>query len=227
MSWSKHPVLSLPRLIRPAAGLCCACLLLGAGWARAAEIDRLVAAVNGSVITERDLDLARNLRRILFRDGKSAATRAEEIEQQIERELMRQELENFGMPEVEEARIEERLSALRLAAAAQGGLSALLRAAGLQEAELISYIRLEASILKFVDFRFRPFAGVTGDEVRAYYDGRLAPQLRESGIELPALEQVAAKIEQILREEKINAILEQWMRDVRSGSRVEYFTEAP
>ncbi len=191
------------------------------------EIDRLIVAVNGAVITEGDLILAQSLNAIMP-DGKSAVagSRSEEIERLIDRELMRQELKNFGMAGAEESRTEARLQSMRNAYASKGGLSALLRQTGLLESELISYIRLDSALWKFVDFRFRPFAGVSGEEIRTYYEKKLIPQLRESKIEPPSLDQVSAKIEVILREEKINAILDRWIQEIRRSSRIEYFDAA-
>jgi hypothetical protein len=193
--------------------------------AAAEEIDRLVAAVNGVVITEGDLDLARNLNAILFPESTAASTsREEEIERQIDQELMRQELKNFDIAE-EESRVNARMQSLRDAYAPKGGLVELLRRTGMQESELLSYIRLEISILRFVDFRFRPFIGISPEEIQAYYNDRLTPQLREAGVALPPLEQVSEKIRSILREEKINDVLDQWIKEIRRNSRIEYFYE--
>ncbi len=68
-----------------------------------------------------------------------------------------------------------------------GGLAPLLRRLGLQQEELESYLRLQASILRFVDLRFRPF---TPDpepaEIEAYYREHLEPALRASGAAGPA-----------------------------------------
>jgi hypothetical protein len=192
----------------------------------AGEIDRLIAGVNGAAITQGDLDLARSLKEVLsYNKDASPPSRSEQIERLIDQELMRQELKNFSMTE-EENKIEARMQSLRDAFASQGGLSAFLRRIGLQESELISYIRLESSILKFVDFRFRPFVSVSADEIRAYYENRLTPQLSESRVELPAIEQISGKIEAILKEEKINAVLDQWMKEIRRNSRIERFDDA-
>ena len=206
---------------------CLIFLVLRSGFVNGSEIDRLIAAVNGVVITEGDLNLARSLNAILsYGRNAAAGSRSDEIERLIDRELMRQELKNFSMMEVEEGKIEARMQALRVAFAAKGGLSALLQRTGLLESELISYIRLESSILRFVDFRFRPFVSVLEADIRAYYEKRLIPQLRESKIETPSLDQISAKIEMILREEKINAVLDQWMKEIRRSSRIEYFNDA-
>jgi parvulin-like peptidyl-prolyl isomerase len=191
-----------------------------------AEIDRLVAAVNGVAITEGDLDLSRSLNEIVLYGRNTASnSRTEEIERLIDQELMRQELSSFSMMEVEDGRIESQMQSLRDAFAAKGGLTALLQRTGLQQSELKSYIRLESSILKFVDFRFRPFVSVSEEDIRNYYEKRLVPQLRESKIDVPALGQISAKIDVILREEKINAVLDLWMKEIRRSSRIEYFND--
>jgi peptidyl-prolyl cis-trans isomerase SurA len=206
---------------------CLLFLVFRSGFVNGSEIDRLIAAVNGVAITEGDLNLARSLNEILsYGRNAAAGSRSDEIERLIDRELMRQELKNFSMMEVEEIKIEASMQSLRDAFAAKGGLSALLQRTGLLESELISYIRLESSILRFVDFRFRPFVSVLEADIRAYYEKRLIPQLRESKIETPSLDQISAKIEIILREEKINAVLDQWMKEIRRSSRIEYFNDA-
>jgi hypothetical protein len=207
---------------------CLLFLVFRSGFAHGTEIDRLIAAVNGVAITEGDLNLARSLNAILsYGRNATAASRSDEIEKLIDQELMRQELKNFSMTEVEESKIKARLQSLHDAFAAKGGLSTLLQQTGLQESELISYVQLEASILKFVDFRFRPFVSVSEADIRTYYEERLTPQLKESKIEKPSLDQISAKIEMILREEKINAVLDQWMKEIRRSSRIEYFNDAP
>jgi peptidyl-prolyl cis-trans isomerase SurA len=219
---------SLLSVVSRMTSFCLLSLVFSSGFVHGSEIDRLIAAVNGVVITEGDLNLARSLNAILsYGRNTPAASRSDEIEKLIDQELMQQELKNFSMTEVEGSKIEARLQSLRDAVAAKGGLSALLQRTGLRESELKSYILLEFSILKFVDFRFRPFVSVSEADIRDYYEKRLIPQLRESKIETPSLDQISAKIEIILREEKINAVLDQWMKEIRRSSRIEYFNDGP
>ena len=190
------------------------------------EIDRLIAAVNRSVITEGDLELANAMDAIIANDFKpSPRSRSESIDRLINLELMRQELNNFSLSSEDESRIEERIKSLRQANSSKGSLESLLLRLGVHEAELRSYLRLESSILKFVDFRFRPFVSVSAEEIRHYYEATLTPQLQKAKLEIPSLTEVSAKIEEILQEEKINASLEKWIEDIRRNSRIEYFEE--
>jgi hypothetical protein len=191
---------------------------------RGETIDRLIAAVNGKVITEGDLNLARKVNAVIFPDiNAKLRSRKEEIDRLIDLELMQQELKNFSLIQEDESKIAARMQSLQAAYAEKGGLPVLLRNLGLQEAELLSYVRLESSIIKFVDFRFRPFVNATEVEIKDYYENRLLPQLRESNAAAPELAQASAKIEGILKEEKIGAALEQWINTIKRNSHIEYF----
>jgi peptidyl-prolyl cis-trans isomerase SurA len=188
------------------------------------EIDRLLVAVNGKVITEWDLELTRRLSSIIDYDrNDKQETRDAEISRLADLELMRQELKNFSVIQDDEGSVDARLRSLRQAYADKGGLAFLLKQLGLQESELRSYFQLESSILKFVDFRFRPFVAISQNEIKDYYESRLTPQLKKAGIELPPLPQVSTEIEGILREEKVNSMLDQWILEIRRNSRIEFY----
>jgi len=193
---------------------------------RAEEIDRLLAVVNGKVICEGDLLLARNLNAILSL-GKSSAlpSKKEEIDRLIDLELMRQELETFSMAPKDQSKTQTRIQELKNAYAEIGGLPRLLHGLGLQESELLDYLHLQDSILGFIDFRFRPFASVSEQEVQEYYKEKLVPPLRQAGAVVPPLAEVSGKIEEILKEEKVNASMNQWIQDIRRHARVEYFLD--
>lgn len=197
-------------------------------FVHAAEVDRLIVAVNGRVITQGDLDLARAVNTIILSDNTaSPKSRDEAVDRLVDFELMRQELQNFAMTQEDEGRVQSRLRSLRDTYAEKGGLPLLLKQLGLQESELVAYLRFESSILRFVDFRFRPFAGVSEEEIKTYYESRLKPQLQKATLALPPLQQVSTRIEEILKEEKINAVLDQWIKDIRRAARIEYFIGDP
>lgn len=200
--------------------------LLAALPAAAEEIDRLIAAVNGNVITDGDLNLARNLNALyLFGRSRVPLSREQEIDRLIELELLRQELENFPIAPADQTTIESRLGELRSGYAEIGGLDTILHRLGLQYPELVDYVRLQASIWRFVDLRFRPFVSVSADEVKTYYRDELVPKLQQSGAAVPPPSEVSGRIEEILREQKVNSALDQWIQDVRRHSRIEFFAD--
>jgi hypothetical protein len=184
----------------------------------------VLAAVNGKVITESDLRIARNLNSLLVfgKDEQGGgSSRQAQISRSIDLELIRQELTNFPLDPDEQSGIEARVEELKAGYVEIGGLDPLLRKLGLQAAELQDYLRLQASILRFVNLRFRPFVSVSPDEVSAYYRDKLAPKLQGAGVPVPPVEEVSAKIEDLLKEEKVNAALDDWIKELRAHSRIE------
>jgi peptidyl-prolyl cis-trans isomerase SurA len=211
-----------------------ACLLtvglfgsLGVVTAGAEEIDRVVVAVNGKIIAESDLRLARNLNTLLLfgRNAPETSHREDQISRLIDLELIRQELENFPLDLSEQSLIETRVEELKSGYAEIGGIAPIMSRLGLQVDELQTYLRLQASILRFVNLRFRPFVSISSEEVQAYYRERLLPRLQEAKSPVPPLDQVSVAIEDILREEKVSSALDAWIKEIRSHSRIEYFSD--
>jgi hypothetical protein len=188
------------------------------------EIDRLLASVNGKVITEGDLKIARALNPVLFA-GAVLNSPDQELTRLIDFEILRQELKNFGMTKEDENEVASRVRSLRETYALKGGLSAYLQKFGLQESELISYVQLASSMLRFVNFRFRPFVNVTPEEIKSYYEKVLKPQLEGKKGTLQPLSELSAQIEEILREKKINEDYDQWIANIRRTSRIERFDD--
>jgi hypothetical protein len=148
---------------------------------------------------------------------------ARELDRLIDLELVRQELESFAIGGPDEEMVRARLEELRRGYAEIGGLPVLLRRLGMQESELASYLRLQTMILKFIGFRFRPFVSVSESEVEAYYAQRLSPELSKSGVQAPPLAELREKIRQLLTEEKINAAMDEWVKNTRASTRIEVF----
>jgi hypothetical protein len=135
-------------------------LQMAGGSYAAEEIDRLLAAVNGKVITDGDLRLARNLNALVGFGRTTSGSRAEEIDSMINRELLRQELEHFPLAE-DRNRADQRLEELKQGYAEIGGITYVLRGLGLQETEIESLPGAAGRMMRFIDLRFRPFVSVT------------------------------------------------------------------
>jgi hypothetical protein len=197
----------------------------GAGWT-AEEIDRLLAAVNGKVITEGDLRLARNLNTLVgFGRAAPPASRVEEIDQLINRELLRQELEHFPLQPEDQSRADQRLEELKGGYAEIGGITYVLRGLGLQEAEIEAYLALQVAMMRFIELRFRPFVSATPAEIEEYFRTRLEPKLHESGSRVPPLAEVTAQVESLVLDSKVSRMMDDWIQNLRRHSEIEIFDE--
>ena len=202
-------------------------LLQTAVGGAAEEIDRLLAAVNGKVITEGDLRLARNLNALVgFGRTTPPTSRAEEIDQLINRDLLRQELEHFPLQPEDQARADQRLEDLKRGYAEIGGITYIMQGLGLQEKEIEAYLALQVAMMRFIDMRFRPFVSVTPAEIEEYYRTQLVPKLRETGSRIPPPEEVSKQIEGVLIENKVGQMMDDWVQNLRQHSEIEIFDES-
>ncbi|MEJ2245277.1 MAG: hypothetical protein P8Y80_04175 [Acidobacteriota bacterium] len=194
-------------------------LLFGVLNLSAEEIDRLLVAVNGTVITEGDLYIARSLKMLMAYGEPTDPVPPEEVNKLPNGKFESQKRTQLRLLDANLLKLHDRYGG-------EEGLLGQLEKIGVQESELVSFLRLEFSIWKFVEFRFQPFApGVSAKDIEDHYNETYVPQLRELGLEIPPLEAVSAEIEGILVEEQINADLDQWIQDTRRNSRIEYFND--
>ena len=98
-----------------------------------------------------------------------------------------------------------------------------LRRAGITEPELKAHLQRQLTLLRFLDLRFRPGVQVTDAEIGAYFEQRLAPELRKShpGEELSAND-YREQIEQALVAERVDKASDAWLKTAREHTRVEF-----
>jgi hypothetical protein len=191
----------------------------------AAEIlDRIAVTLDNRVIAESDL--IRDIRLSAFLnlaqpDFSGAAKRAT-AEHLVERALMRREMEFSRYPAPVER---EALAALdkwrQDHFTTDGAFSKALSEARIAEQDLRRFLLEQLTALRFIDYRFKPGVQVLSTEVKEYYEKRFLPQSRSSGAaQDPPLDECAERIEKILVEEKADRMLDAWMKDARSRTRI-------
>jgi peptidyl-prolyl cis-trans isomerase SurA len=204
-------------------------LLPLAGLAQPQMVDRMVAVVNKRVILQSDLDQAARVEFLL--QGKPIATltqadMAAVLEQLIDRSLLDQQIVNPAMldptPEELAAKVKEvRENFPGSAGQADDRWKGTLAAYGLTPQDLEEQLSSQARILRFVDLRFRGLVRVDKDDIETYYQEKFLPEVRKRNAAPPALAQVSDKIEQILAEQRIDALLSDWLKTLRAQAHIE------
>jgi hypothetical protein len=163
-------------------------------------IERIVA-----VVDERPLFLS-DVRALGAVRGLSGAAA---VEAAIDERLMYAEAARLAEAEVQRDEEDRALAAL-LAAHPE------LRTA-VPEADLRRLLRRQATILKYVEFRFRPQVRVSDDDVRRAWEAEEAG--RPGGVPLEdAQDELRARLERRALDEKIEA----WVKDLRARADVRY-----
>lgn len=88
-------------------------------------------------------------------------------------------------------------------------------------------MRRRVSIEKYLDFRFRSFVVITTEDEAKYYREVFAPEFRRKnpGLLMPSLDEMRARINQTLTEEKVAADIEKFLDDAKRRSEVVFLSE--
>ena len=161
---------------------------IGAGReARAQEIalDRILAVVNGDVVTQSDVRAVRRLRLVpLVTNVAPGAVGASApptvgallaapddalLTQVIERRLVLAEIARYAPPEPTAEQIAARRAAWAASFPSNTDLAAALRAAGVREAALAAWLRDDIRIAAYLEQRFAAVAQPTRAQAQAYF----------------------------------------------------------
>ncbi len=193
-------------------------------------LDSVVAVVNRHVILSSDLD---DEIRLAVLDPDSAGhtlTRARALEQLISRTLIEQQIrqEDAQAATPTPTEVDARLAEIRreLPACVRekcdtgAGWKTFLTAHDLTSEQVVAYLRYRLEILNFIEQRFRPGIRIPEQQIAAYYNDTLLPQYAP-GEPVPPFEQVAPRIEEILLQQQVNALFDDWLANLRKEGDVE------
>jgi peptidyl-prolyl cis-trans isomerase SurA len=197
----------------------------GAGARR--TIDRVVASVDGTAITESDVETEYRTE-VFLEEGRVAPrvanpeTFAHVLERVIDQKLLAEEAaaehQDSG---ASQEKAEQTLASLRRRFATEEAFRAPLRSLGLNEHDLLAKIEQQQRILQNVDQRIRPLVSVEPDEIDAYYQKTFLPEWAKKSKEgAPALAAVEDPIQEILVQKKIDQQLDVWLKELRTAHRV-------
>lgn len=202
-------------------------LLLLALPAGAQVVDRMVAVVNKRVVLESELEQTTRVECLV--QGKSLekltpADTAAVLERLIDRSLLQQQILDGAdldpAPEEVGSQVKE-LRAQLPNAASDEAWKALLSSYGLSQGDVEDHFIVQSRIMRFVDLRFRGLVRVDKIAIRAYYEQRLLPQLRQRGAPEPPLAEVSDRIEKVLVEQSIDEMMGRWLETLRAQAHIE------
>lgn len=199
-------------------------------------IDRVVAVVNRQTILESDLQDERQLSVLdpSTRDEQEM-TEPQALERLISRTLIQQQIRQEDLPAAEPnpedvaARIEEIRTELpacmRANCRSDAGWKTFLARHHLSPTRVENYMQNRLEILSFIEMRFRQGIRISPEETEQYYRETLLPQY-PAGQKPPPLEQVSSRIEEILLEQHVNVLFDNWLGNLRSQGQIEVLDPA-
>jgi hypothetical protein len=187
-------------------------MILMAVAGRAEVIDRIAITVGPRAITESDI--LREIRLAAFFNRTEAdfslQAKRQAAGRLVERALIGMEMEAGQYAFPDDSEVAPALAAMKKDQFPIAG-------AGLSEADVRRSLLEQLALERFIDERFGPAVQVSDDEMREYY--------RKKGL-APPFEEVRGEIGQILRAQRADELLNNWLKESRGRIRIEFKDEA-
>lgn len=178
----------------------------------AAIVDRLAVTVGQQTITQLQLDeeirvTALLNRRPVARDVETRRAAADRLVGQL---LIRREMEQSRYPLPDQQDVDLYLEQIRAQNGGEAGLAKALVAYNVTESTLRQHLEVQLVTLRFIEYRFRPDATVSDEEIEAAYKGEAVKNAtRES-------------IRTTLMEARTDAALNAWLAESRRQVNIVY-----
>jgi len=190
--------------------------------------DRIVAVVDGDPILQSDVERAQALGTAPPPAGSSERdARRRVLDGLIEERLRVHEVERYGFEQVPVEMIGKQVETIRSRFPSDEAFRKRLQSLGMTMEGLQQLVAQQLQVLVYVDelLGARVFVGL--EEIEAYYQRTLVPQLREKGQAVPPLDDVREQIREVLRQQRLNEELQHWTAELRRGADVEDYFDRP
>jgi len=204
-------------------------LVIALGLPAVAEIiDRIAISAGNQVITETQID--EEVRVTEFLNGAkldvSAAEKKKAADRLIEQALVKREMDlsRYPLPALSDA--DKQFEMLSASYANPAQFQDALQTYRITPDEVKRRLWWQLTVLRFVEFRFRPGIQIPDADVQAYYKQQLAKWQQEGVQAIPSFEESRAQIEEILTQRRIDEELDRWLAQVRMQVAIQYLDEA-
>jgi parvulin-like peptidyl-prolyl isomerase len=214
--------------------LACALLMIAALPAIAGDvIDGVVASVNRQPILRSDWDEAVRYEAFMQQKSLNEVTDADHVlalQHLIDRQLLKAQMANSRYMQPSDAALQADVDKVR-AQVPNGKSDAawqnLLTSYGMSEAALKEHLRTEFQVMNFIEVRLRPNVHVPEEEVEAYYQNQLVPDLEKNGGSSVTFNEVAPRIRELLTQRRMDELLDVWLHNLRQQAEIESRVSVP
>lgn len=182
--------------------------------ARADVIDRVLAIVNGRLITLSDV------RRVIELGLASTVASGDDavLSQLIDRRLVLDEVERYAPPEPDAATISAHVTAVERQFGGGSGLDARLAALGVDRPWLEQWVRDDLRIHAYIEQRFAGAMEATGEEIENYFREHAGEFVR-NGQPLPTADAQAVARTRVMAARR-QALTTEWLDGLRKRAEI-------
>ena len=179
-------------------------------------LDRVLATVEGRVITLSDVRTA--VRFGLVETGQAGDVMTATLDRLIDRLVILAEVERYAPPEPDAGAVRQAVASMRARIGSEEAVAAALRVAGLDEAVLVQWARNDLRIAQYLQERFAGAAEPTDEDIESYVR-RHETDLQRAGLSPDAPETLRLARERVAAE-RHEAVVTEWVQDLRARAGV-------
>jgi hypothetical protein len=189
-------------------------------------IDRIVITVGNQVITQSQVDDEIRLTAFLNHENVdlSAGAKKEAASRLIEQALIKREMDLSRYPLPELSDTGKSLDSVKAMYPSETEFQNALQSSGITLDELTRRLWWQLTLLRFIDYRFRPGIQIPSADVQAYYRQQVSEWERKGTKPIPTIDESRDQIEEILTQQRIDKALDQWIKDTEGQVTIIYLT---
>ena len=187
-------------------------------------LDRIAITVANQVITESQIDDEIRVTAFLNREklDLTAAAKKKVAARLVQQTLIRREMDLSRYPLPELADAGESLGTIKATYPSETDFQNALEIYGITADDLTRRLWWQLTLLRFIDYRFRPGIQISPADVQAYYRQQVSEWRQKGTNPIPTLEESRDQIEEILTQQRIDQALDQWIQDTRKQVTINY-----
>jgi peptidyl-prolyl cis-trans isomerase SurA len=187
-------------------------------------LDRIAITVANQVITESQIDDEIRVTAFLNREklDLSASAKKEAADRLIQQALIKREMDlsRYPLPELTDAG--DSLQNIQAMYPNANDFQNALETYGITVDELTRRLWWQLTLLRFIDYRFRPGIQIPLADVQAYYRQQVIEWRQKGTNPIPTIEESRDQIEEILTQQRIDQALDQWIQDTKKQVAINY-----
>jgi hypothetical protein len=184
----------------------------------AQQVDGVAARIEDDIIAESEVGELGAFQMLV--DGKTKP-RAELIRELSDQWLIRSEANATKYPQVPTADVDRAYAEFLKQFPSEEDFQKRRAAAGLTGAAVRRMVAQQLYLSRFIDYRFRPEAQVSDEQVEAYYRDEFSPQLKARNEDVPPLDDVDDTIREVLIQRAISDRAAKWLSDSRDRLKID------
>jgi hypothetical protein len=221
-----------------------------AGWGSSAQtasssagdrgfvvLDHVVAVIHGDVLLQSDVEEEMHFAALEpFQVNVGRDTRQKALRRLINRALILQQMkeqQQFNI-NISDADVQKSLEDLRshlpqcakYDCKTEAGWEAFLAANDLTNEEVDAHWKRRLEILRFIDLRFRTGIRISHESIEDYYAKSVVPAFERQHEKAPPLKAVSPRIQEVLLQQQVNGLLQDWLKSLRSEGGVQILDPA-